>query len=307
MNKKKNIILPIICIVLLLITSIVYIGKRKIDDAKKIERLELAEEYNSLLKDLRQEKNKLEKDLENLKAELVIKDKGSSLILLADTNSKIVNEVNKQLKEYGYTGVIAIDDYYIEHNDGNYLTIEEITNYMNDGYDLVLCVKNSSDVVELYNKYSKLGLDIKGYYFPSSDITEDQINKIKNLNIEFVITYLNTLDNEDIIPIMSIGSYETNAKTIYSSAIENSLISALSIGSLRENEQYIENNVKSMLKLMKDYETKGQTKVTDLQEAKIRYYEYQDELKNSIEEDKLNKITELEDKLREIEDKLASK
>lgn len=307
-NNKNKFILPVICILLFLAGCFVYQQKRKIDDAKKLERIEVAEQYNKVLKELRNEKNELTKSIEELKNETVLNDKGSTIILLADTNKEVVEAVEKKLDDYKYVGVISIDDYYDpDLNMEGYLNHEDIVRLVNKGYELVLTLTSSSDVISLYNKYTEKGYEIKGFYFPNSDITESQKLNIKSLGIENIITYLSTVNSDNFVPIMSIGSYDTDSQEIYEKTVSESLISALSIGILRDSDRYVEKNITNMLKLINEYEINNKTKVVNISNANSRYKEYLEELKNSNQSENLEKIEELESKLAEIEAKLAEK
>lgn len=306
MIDKNKLTLPILCIVIVLFTTLFYVKNKEKEDLEYQERLETAEKYNNTLKELRKQKDSLTTEIENLKKELVLSGKGSTIVLITDTNKEMVNSVCKILDEYNYIGVIAIDDYYDPGNQENteYMDENDINNIIDKGYEIVLCVNNNSDILGLYDKYSNKGYKIKGFYYPNSDITSPHLDKIKQLDIDFVITYLDSINDDKVISIMSIGSYDKNAKKLYETSINESIISALSIGSIRENEVFIDSNVRSMLETIKTYEKADQTSLTNLEGAKNRYISYQKELEESINQEKLDKINKLESELKEIENKI---
>lgn len=299
--------IPVILTILIVVGCFIgYRYKKDIEKEHEAGLLKMSEEYNKLLKELRQQKEELNKDIETLKQETTVRGMGSTIVLLTDTNIKCLDDVVPMLDEYNYHGVIAIDDNHSPlDNLSDYLNIDDINNLVNKGYEVVLTVNNTSDVVALNNKYTNAGLTVCGFYYPNDDATLNQINSIKNMNIDVVITYLDNVDNTDIISILSIGSIDQNSKNAFESSIENSSIMAFGVGYERISEKYNHENLESMLKVMNASVLENETNIVNISEAKQRYNAYLDYLVGSSQDEKYQKIAELEKQLKETEERLA--
>ena len=59
MNRIKKLILPILSILLIIVTTTFLVKKKREENINNYKNYQLAEEYNALLKDLREEKNKI--------------------------------------------------------------------------------------------------------------------------------------------------------------------------------------------------------------------------------------------------------
>ncbi|MDO5440233.1 MAG: hypothetical protein Q4F12_01705 [Erysipelotrichaceae bacterium] len=307
MKKFKKLILPIICILLFLGACYLYLCKKNLDNQIYARKYKLSEEYNSILKDLRNEKNNLKEALELVKEEKEeLTGRGSTMVLISNEDKEIVDEVEKLLDKYKYKGVIAInDEYFPSDNIEGALNKEDIEHLLEKDYELALVVNGFSDVVSLYNKYQNDGLDIKAFYFPNNDINSTQIRDIKSLGMDFIINY-STDEYDTLVPIVTIGSYEKNASKLYENNVNESNIIALVIGNSNESEQYSYDNVDTMLKVVKNYIKKDMTDIANFTDAKVRYDEYQEELYSAIESDSLEKIENLENRLEELKKQLGN-
>lgn len=301
-NRIKRLILPLLCILILVGSFYVYYKKRTFDNVQKQERVRLSEEYNSILKDIRDEKDKIAEEIEIAKEENNIVGRGSTIIMITDTNHEVVDEVEVLLKKYKYKGVIAIDDEYSpELNIEGYLNKDEIDNFVEKGYELVLTVNFLSNVTEMYNSYLEKGYEIKGFYYPNNDMTNSQLKEIKSLGVEHIITYLSEFQDDDVISVYSIGSNDVNVSKTYESNVDKSIITALTIGNTRKSDEYSYDNVVSMLNLIKRYVKNEMTMVTNLTESKERYEAYQQEIYNYIDAERFVTIENLEKKLKDLE------
>lgn len=200
------------------------------------------------------------------------------------------------MEEYGYHGVIAIDD---KLDTKGHLTIEDIENLVSDGYEIVLSMNINTNIKEMYDLYSK-SFNIMGYFCPNKDITSKQIKDIKDTNIKNVIIYSSIVEDPDIFSISSIGSYDKNSKSIFDESIANSSIVAYQVGYEKDYDNYLENNCQSMLNRMKEAKNSGKIEITNISEALQRYDLYIEELNGPNYDDVRAKIQELESELDSI-------
>ena len=300
-------LLPLLTIFIVLSCIAAYVYKNDFDMKKESKMKQIAEEYNAVLKELRVDKEKLNQDIEELKKETTIEGMGSTIILLTDTNSNCLNDIVPLLDDLGYHGVICIDDSHspIDKAKG-YLSKKEINKLRAKGYELVLNANSNTNVINLYNKYTKAGYDIKGFYFPNDDMNANQLLNIKELGIEYVLLYGEEKDDKEIVTSKVIGSMYQNAKSEFEDSVSSSKTIALSVGYGRSIDTFNAENIKAMLKVIKKYVDSENTVVTNITEAKQRYDEYLDYLVNSAQNEKIKKIEELENRLQEIEEKLAT-
>lgn len=307
MKNFKKFTLPVICIALFLISYLIYSNKQKTEKAYNDKMAKISQEYNEVLKDLRNERLNLNKALESTKGEHEeLSGKGSTIILISNKNKEIVNEVEQMLDSYGYKGIIAINtNYSPEDNIEGCLNFDDINRLTEKGYELAVIADGFSDVIAIYKKYQKLGLDIKAFYFPNNDMNSTQAREIKSLDVDFIINQ-STNEYGEIIPIVTIGSYEKDATNTYITNVVKSEIIALIIGEDDEQERYYQDNVETMLKVIKNYVNDELTEVVNFTGAKKRYEEYRNMLYSFLENGSIERINELEIRFEELKKQLVN-
>lgn len=266
-----------------------------------------AEIYNSNLKELKQKESELKTQIDKLESSLVIDSKGSTLILITDTNSKCLNDMVGLLDSNNLKGVVAIDDNYspLDYIDG-YLNNEDIYNLIYKGYEAVLTIDSNSDIKQIYDKYSYY-YDIKGFYFVDVELNSSQLEDIKQLDDVCVITYNNKIDDQDIVCFTSVGSYSTISKSTFEASLKDSSTVAYRVGYGATIDKYNQSNCESMLDNMISAQNNNQTKICNISEAIDRYDQLQD-LKNSEDYiEKLNSLSELNQELEKIQNQIYMK
>lgn len=266
-----------------------------------------AEIYNSNLKELKQKESELKTQIDKLESSLVIDSKGSTLILITDTNSKCLNDMVGLLDSNNLKGVVAIDDNYspLDYIDG-YLNNEDIYNLIYKGYEVVLTIDSNSDIKQIYDKYSYY-YDIKGFYFVDVELNSSQLEDIKQLDDVCVITYNNKIDDQDIVCFTSVGSYSTISKSTFEASLKDSSTVAYRVGYGATIDKYNQSNCESMLDNMISAQNNNQTKICNISEAIDRYSQLQD-LKNSEDYiEKLNSLSELNQELEKIQNQIYMK
>lgn len=254
---------------------------------------QIAQEENSKLLELNKRKEELYSEIEEAKKGFVIEGMGSSIVLISDTDSRAKQDIIPLMKEYGYHGVVAIDD---KLGAEGHLTIEDIEELVSKGFEAVISINRNTNIKEMYDLYSK-SFNIMGYFCPNKDITSSQIKDIKESNIKNVIIYSSTVDDPEIFSISSVGSYDKNSKTVFDDAIANSSIVAYQVGYEKSYDNYIQNNCESMLNRMEKAKSLGKTEITNISEALQRHDLYLEELNSSKYDHVRAKIQELETEL----------
>lgn len=292
-----KILFAILCIFLLVFSSIKYFNDRSYQE----DLYKQASEYNENLRRLKNEKKEIEAKIEDLKSKMIVKDNASSIILLSDTNVSHFNDIVPLLDDYGLIGVIAIDD----NNDpsqniDNYLNLDQISSLLDKGYEAILTIDINSDINYLYDKYSQI-MPINGYYCKNGDLSFTQIEDIKKTGKNVIFIENNTIIDEEILCIESIGSYSGSAKTYFNEGIEKSSIMAFLVGYSKKNEIFSKTNCESMIDKMLQEEENNRLLVTNVSGVIDRY-------KDGLNTPEINEITEeiskLSDRLVQIDEEL---
>lgn len=202
----------------------------------------VAQEVNDKIRVLHDKKKALQDELEQAKQDLAITNMGTTIILITDTNKQCLIDIVPKLDEYGYVGVIAIDDNYspVDNIDG-YLNVDDINNLVDKGYEVVIKINNEENIqkaYELYNKY----FDIHGFFYSGSNITRAQVDYYKQIDINNIIIYNGQLDDNSIFSITGIGSYNTKAKQFFEERNLSSQTTAFCVGYTLDFDRYTESN-----------------------------------------------------------------
>lgn len=221
------------------------------------------DEYNKRLKELRKEKEALEKEYSDLKQLLADSKNSSTIVLLADSSKNHLNDSIRIVDAYQKNAVLALEKMHDpRNNEDNYLNDIEVRGLLDKGYDLALKANKYSDIKDLVEYFSDY--EFKAVYFPESDYTDKQIEDIKELNIGIVISYSNNIEDDDIIVINSIGALDEQSKSSYKSIIASKMNAAMNVGYSNGKELFDGKNFENMIKTIKKDENDGLTIFTDL-------------------------------------------
>lgn len=262
----------------------------------------MAEKYNVLLKQVREERAKLEEEFKLLHEGLTIPDKGSTIVLLADTRTEHLDDALYIMDEEDYYGVIALSPYcFPDDNIEGYLNRQQIDELVSKNFELVISI-NNEDIEKTYNSFINKGYDIKGFYFENIKVNKAKIEAIKKLNPELVIigNFEGELYYDDYLLINSYGSKQSGVKTAYKDSIGVSKTVALVVGYENSKNQYTYENFVAMLELIDDYEYYNQTALCNITEAKLRFEDYLLALAEA-KPDEINRIEEIKERLATID------
>lgn len=298
MKKFLKIILIIALIGVLCCTYFLY-RKQEIKNAKTAK---IAEQYNKALKLVRKEKAELIEERKLLYEDLYLPNKGSTIVLLADTCIEHLNDAINIMNQWNMHGVITLSPYrFPDDNDEDYLNREQIDELVSNGFELVVTI-NNEDIQSVYNSFIEKGYDIKGFYFENVKVNKARIDEVKKIDSELVVIgdYEEGLYYKDYLLIHSYGSKQNGVKTAYKDSIGVSKTMALTVGYKDTNSQYTYSNFTAMLDLIGDYEYYGETIACNISEAKLRYQDYL-ALLNEEKSDSINRINEIDKRLNDID------
>lgn len=295
----KKIITYILIISLL---SLFYLGY-KLDNKKDENIINDSIKINDKLSELRKEKKELEVELIKINEEISIKNMGSTILLISDTNSLCLDNALSLLDQYDFHSVLAIDINYLpDNNISGYLNRSDIDNLLYKGYELVLRVDNNTDIINSYNTLMSLNYDIKGLYIDTNDITNNMIKDIKSLDINTVITNIDLID-EDLFIIRNYGNKQANVKKEFTNSVEASKIISMSVGYNKDIDKYEYSNYQAMLNTINTYVSQDATKVTNITETIDRYNKYIEKTNMEINEERIDYIN---NRLIEIEKEIVN-
>lgn len=268
---------------------------------------EVATEVNEKIRVLHDKKKALQDELEQAKQDLAITNMGTTIILITDTNKQCLIDIVPKLDEYGYVGVIAIDDNYspVDKIDG-YLNVDDINNLVDKGYEVVIKINDEENIQKAYELYSKY-FDIHGFFYSGSNITRAQVDYYKQIGINNIIIYNGQLDDNSIFSITGIGSYNTKAKQFFEERNLSSQTTAFCVGYTLDSDRYTESNFVAMLEKMDLAKQDGKTDIGNITFASNRYEQYQNYLESDEYKAKLAKVDEIKSQIDDINTQLNNK
>lgn len=268
---------------------------------------EKIEQYNKILRQIREEKAKLENESKYLYENLYLPDMGSTLILLSDTKVEQLDDAISIMDDYDYHGLIALSlNCLPEDNIEGYLTSQDIDELVSKGYELVIRL-NNEDINKTYQSFIDKGYDIKGFYFENVSVGKAKIDTIRKIdpNLAIIGQFEDNVNYSDMLLINAYGSKQSGVKTAYEDSIGVSKTMALAVGYENSKNQYTYDNFIAMVKLINSHIYADETDLCNITEAKQRYDEYLIELQEQLP-DQVERINEINERLQLIEKEMTN-
>lgn len=295
----------VLAVVILIIGGMLYIDafhNSKQDNKYQ----EISKQHNQRLKELRSEKDKLEKELEELNKETETHKMSSTILLISDTKKECLNDAIKQMNDNSYHGVIVLDyDYLPDNYNEDYLNREDIDILVNKGYELVISIDKEDSPLEQHKLFNDLGYVIKGFYI-ENEITENQTDEIESIENMVIIGNIENKDEYNSTIITKVGLCNSTVKNTFIDSVNNSSILAICTGYENTESKYNKDTFNSMLSTISPYIQDEQTQITNITEAKQRHSEYQELLDNKDTKTEKRK-QEINTRINEIEEELRGK
>lgn len=301
MKKIKKYIIWIIIFAILVYLGIFSLRRYKNIVRNRNSLYVKSEKYNEELRNLRKEEASLNIELNDLYEELYTGGLGSTIFVLSDTHASCLDDAVNTLSAYGYKGVIVLSSLYMpEDNHKGYLTREQIDELVEQGYEIVIKATNE-ELAKTYERFDKLGYDIKGFFFEDMAVNNLMVEQIRNIDDELVIigNYLDGISATDTLLIHYYGSRQSNVKTNYEESIDKSEVVALTVGYDKSISRYEEKNFINMLNNVRTYIWYDETEVCNITEAKERNAIYLDKL-SEVKPEQYERTVEIRKRLDEI-------
>ena len=238
--------------------------KRQRDNRRQ--RVQDAAAYNDEIRDLWQEKRDLEREIREIEQGSTASgnNRGAVVLLFAEPDLRLEEDVFPLLSEYGYTGVIALslNDF---DDDAQRLSDDRLKELQSQGWEICLSLGSSEDLAALCRAVRKTDLDMpQTLYLPETLLTESQSAIAQAEGITTVVQHSGTVSGEicySLPCIMATGSHESLiseekkglSKQLMLEAIEKSGGIVLTIGYNRVRDTFEENNVSAMLRSIDRY------------------------------------------------------
>lgn len=265
-NDQSVVTVVIVAILVIAIAVLGVIGfRRYISDERQEESIrKAAEEYNSTMLEARRKKAELESELAilNEQGKIQVEGKGTLLFLCTEPDARVYTEVRPILEDAGFVGVIALTSDQFP-GDANCLTLKEIHELQEEGWDTVLTVQRTADVRELMQRAKDAGLSPKGLYYANQQVDETSEELAKEMGLEVLFTYSSDQEAtvEGIYRILTLGCNENGIKKVTEDSIASSQTMALSIGFRNSRELYDETSVTNMVAFVKKNTDAGDVQV----------------------------------------------
>ena len=300
-NSMKKVLVVIVAI---LVFGFMYYSINYIDNGLGI--YGNPEEYNEKFEKLEFKKRELEVEQSKYNVDdCLIEGRGSLVFIISDTNAGHLSWTVPTLNDNGYISVVALSKEHMpEKNDPEFFNRSDIEKLAAKGYEFVISLGKNDNAIETYNYFVERNYDIKGFYIPFDNVSEDTINDIRgigNMTIFGNISGFDYEDEEEELNVFNTYGYKlSNIKSNFIDAVNSSGTIAISVGSLNDYELYDKTSFDNMISYIKPYIDDSSIVLTNVGGAVERKESYQidlNELKNITQQ----KFDEIQEQIDEIE------
>lgn len=263
--------------------------------------------YNEESAALQAQKQELESEIAQLEGEIsdAASNHGSAVLLYTEPNARLLDNVVPMMNDYGYHGSIAISDRYFPGNDGC-LSVAQVNDLIDDGWDLCLSVSSDTDVAALYNRITDVGLPAPvALYCPDEACSKTQAKAALKLGINYAFEHHKKTENQvqDMEYFSASGSNESTSSSALSSAVKKSSCIAMTVGWHRDRELYEINNYSAMLSVTAQYASAGRLALTSTSAAIERFHMHEKDIEKA-ETERTKQKADLEAQLADIEEQI---
>lgn len=251
---------------------------------KEQEQVAKYEELNQKRRPLNVKKEELKQELEELaKAyEADRQPKGTTQLLFTDLDAQVYSVCYPIMKEYGYTGVLALTRTQLPGADGC-MSVEQFQELLNEGWTTCIMWETEASVETwwplLQEELQQFGLETgQVIYFPKGSYSEGIDGKLQELG--FTIVVYNEGDGEISIQLQeeeglwhlgAVGFMSKEPKKRLTEAVAQKGNIVYLIGFELEEEKYDEDSFRIMLGYFDTHEANEELLVGDMEEAREHY------------------------------------
>ncbi len=307
MKRKKSSFLPIVLTAIFLFVVVVGGIMLLVNRYRTNKDTATKQVYNEESSALQAQKHEIESEIAQLENEIsdAFSNHGSAVLLYTEPNARILDNIVPMMKDYGYHGSIAISDRYFPGDEGC-LSVNEVMDLTNDGWDLCLSVSADTDVSALYNRITATGLPAPvALYCPDDACSQAQAKAAQKLGITSVFEHHKKTENQiaDMEYFAANGSNESTSSSALSSAVKKSNCIAMTVGWRRDREMYEINNYSAMLSVTSQYAASGRLALTGAAAAVERFHMHEEDIEKA-ESERTKEKEDLEARLADIEEQI---
>lgn len=276
-----------------------------------------SEKTEEEMRPLRVEKDRLERELEELEDEYELRISGTGTvgILFTDLDERIYTEIYPIMKDYEYTGILAVSGSYLPGGEGR-LSVEQMTELLEDGW--VCCPTwragdSLQTILDLEATLAGMGaVPSHTIYFEEGAYTQAYDTELAGAGYTTVIHH-----GEEGLPLVTsdvetavwhpgaVGLQGEEPRYRLEDAVEDKGNIIFTVSYTREDEMYDSDPFISMLDYLKEYESRSEVSVMAPWEARGYFTDLisgGETLSAEYEEKK----ADLEEQIQEIQMKIDS-
>ncbi|MBR3290035.1 MAG: hypothetical protein IKI63_04575 [Clostridia bacterium] len=311
-------IAAIVLVVALIVAFFVIHRQREAE--QNVQRQQAAWECEQALAPLRQQRDELLNQIEDLNTRLRGGDLflGSVMMLFVQPNDDILTDTLPTLQKEEYPCIVCCEPGSFP-GDKNCISVEQARELVDLGWEFGLSLVPEDDVAALCEEMTDLGLPSPTVaYYPLANFNADDPEQEQNLlaqGITTVLQYNFVPEDNDAHQLQYIAAYgfrERNCKSVLAGTVANSNALAFTIGYNNAYERYEKRPFLSMTSLFFEYAEENHLMVTTTDVALARRAQFNavvDERKEPLTAERdecARELAEIEDEITRVYDEYIS-
>jgi len=242
--------------------------------------------------------------------------KGTTQVLFTGLEADVFNICYPIMKEYEYTGVLALSLTQLPGMEG-LMTIEQFQQLIGEGWDI--CVKWDAETPvkkwwpELQTQMRKLGLETGSVvYFTTGAYSKSLDATLQQMGFSIVVHHgeehdslIQTADEEGIWHLGAVGFMGEKPRVRLTESVTQKGNITFLVGFQLEDEKYNERSFRSMLSYFDSYEANLELIVSDMEMARQHYRDRMASYEDTKEEEYKQARASLEEELAAVEAELS--
>lgn len=241
-------------------------------------------EWNEERRPLKVRQAELRRELEELEKnfELSRKHKGTTQVLFTDLNEQIYTECYPMMKEFKFTGVLALSPTKLPGASGC-LTVEQFKELIDEGW--TACITWDKDTSmkiwseQLGERLGQMGVVLsQTVYFPKGSYQSSVDEQMKELGYSIAVynegegnPLIQLQEEEGIWHLGAVGFMSQIPKMRLTECVAQKGNVVYLVGFELEHEKYVETSFRSMLGYFDSYEKNAELQVCNMEDARAHY------------------------------------
>lgn len=276
------------------------------------------EELNEKLRPLKVQKEKLQQELVDLEKnyEIAKIPKGTTQVLFTDLNEQVYTICYPIMKDYGYTGTLALSLSQLPGTEGC-MNLEQFRELIDAGWDVCIKWDNAAKVndwwPQLQEQLKQLGLTaVPTVYFTTGTYTAALDAQLQQMGFSIVVHHgeegrylIQLADEAGLWHLGAVGFMGDKPKLRLREAVAQKGNIVFLVGFELEDEIYNEKSFVSMLGYFDSYSANEELIVANMEETRQHYRERLAEYETAKEEEYKQAKAALEAELTAVEAEIA--